>query len=201
MPFVPHFLVFSAAHKMFSFMWVHAPILGFAVFVSKWALSSPLMFQKRLVCHLARHFFCHSRKPCFLSHITSMQQLFLCWVLMKQCNQLMWATTSWTVHGHISVQSPQLSNGHTIIHHHSSPLTWDCFYGDLAQSWDLAFNLSAKGPPPPASPSLSPQGNALRSWSDFAVMELQDKLDLMIDPYRGAYWRFWVYPLCLLFQP
>lgn len=47
----------------------------------------------------------------------------------------------------------------------------------------LAFNLSAIGPPPLASSSLTPQGNALRSWSGFAVMELQDKLDLMIHPY------------------
>lgn len=43
---------------------------------------------------------------------------------------------------------------------------------------------SATGPPLLASPSFSPQGNTQRSLSDFSVMELQDKLDLVIHPYR-----------------
>lgn len=59
----------------------------------------------------------------------------------------------------------------------------DCSCGKSAHSWDLAFNLSGSRPPPPAGPSLSPKGNAPRSLSDFPVMELQDKLDLMIHPY------------------
>lgn len=46
----------------------------------------------------------------------------------------------------ISIQSTQPLDGLTIIHHRSS-LTWDCSCGELTRSCDLAFNLSASGPP------------------------------------------------------
>lgn len=54
----------------------------------------------------------------------------------------------------------------------------------LAHEIWLSICLPTDHPLWPA-PELSPQGNAPRSRSDLAVMELQDKLDLMIHPYRG----------------
>lgn len=64
------------------------------------------------------------------------------------------------------------------------------------------FNLSANGlAAPSGQPIPSPQGNAPRSWSDSfflfpCVMELQDKLDLMIHPYRVLL-AVWLCPLPL----